>query len=105
MPADQLIDIHVARSDGRVVVHVSGELDLTSCGPLTERLSAIAPTPRTVLDLSEVSFIDSTGLRALWLFQQTCRRDGGRLFLKSPSPAVWRVLDVAGLTSAFDLDG
>jgi anti-sigma B factor antagonist len=105
MPAYQLIDIHVARSDGRVVVHVSGELHLMSSGPLTERLSAIAPTPRTVLDLSEVSFIDSTGLRALWLFQQTRRRDGRRLFLQSPSPAVRRLLDVTGLTSVFDFDG
>jgi anti-anti-sigma factor len=97
------LDVHVARSAGEVTVRLTGELDLMSCGVLSDRLSGIAPTPRTVVDLSEVTFIDSTGLRALWLLQQLCVSDHTHLVLRAPSQPVRRVLELSGLLSHFDI--
>jgi anti-anti-sigma factor len=103
MPEASVLDIHVARSDGETTVRLAGELDLMSCGALSDRLSGIAPTPRTVLDLNDITFMDSTGLRALWLFHQVCASDGSQLVLRRPSAAVNRVLDVTGLRSIFTI--
>jgi anti-anti-sigma factor len=97
------LDIHVARSDGQVLVRLAGELDLMSCGALSDRLSGLAPTPRTVLDMSDVTFMDSTGLRALWLFQQLCEGDGSHLVLQSPSTPVLRVLELTGMQTTFEI--
>jgi anti-anti-sigma factor len=49
-----------------VVAHLGGELDLTSV-PTVQRdvLAATAGAQRVVLDLSEVTWMDSTGLRML----------------------------------------
>jgi anti-anti-sigma factor len=54
------------RDDGATVVVVVGELDLATAGQLQESLDALAAAmTRTVLDLSSVSFLDSTGLKVI----------------------------------------
>ena len=52
---------------GNVVVAVAGEIDLYTAGRLREALDAldVASIERLVIDLSEVGFIDSTGLGVL----------------------------------------
>lgn len=52
---------------GQVVVAVSGEIDLYTAGRLREALDAldVASVEHLVIDLSEVGFIDSTGLGVL----------------------------------------
>jgi anti-anti-sigma factor len=57
-------EVTVDNQADRAVVRVSGELDLVSEPQLTAALEQAASKPATV-DLSELAFMDSTGLRAL----------------------------------------
>jgi anti-sigma B factor antagonist len=81
------------------VVSASGELDLYSAGCLEARIEeADAAGAQTVLvDLSEISFVDSTGLGVL--VQETNRLEGRghTLVLVTNDPRTRRVLELTGL--------
>lgn len=73
---------------------LEGELDMATAGSLTELLLAASgdDTP-LVLDLSGVSFMDSSGLRAL-LEGAGLPNEGVPVVVKDPSPQVRRVLEI-----------
>lgn len=105
--ADGLAVAIEADPDGVVVVRVFGELDLISTAKLDRALETAfgAGDCRTlVLDLSGVSVMDSTGLRALWTIRHEMREIGGHLVLRSPSEYIVRVLVAAGLTAQFEIE-
>ena len=77
------------RQDGGWVVTVSGEIDLATVGVLEAELARLQGKP-IVLDLGEVSFIDSTGLTLLV-------RTAGRLTIGAVSPPVALLIETAGL--------
>jgi anti-sigma B factor antagonist len=63
---DEALTIRVRRERGCVVVAVAGEVDIATVTRLRERLFKLAASGRTlVVDLDQVSFIDSAGLAAL----------------------------------------
>lgn len=79
------------------IIHVVGELDLSTAPELDEELSH--PTAgRVVVVLTDCTFIDSSALRSLVRGQQTVRERGGELVLVAPSEPARRVLSIA----AFD---
>jgi anti-anti-sigma factor len=81
--------------DGRLQrVIVVGEIDIATCGQLRHELDEFETL---LLDLRDVSFIDSTGLRVVLEFNERYGGDDGRLSVIAGSPAVERLLDVAGL--------
>lgn len=74
---------------------LKGEVDLATAGDLSELLkSATGSRDPIVLDLSEVSFMDSSGLRAL-LEGTGLPRDTGPMVILDPSPQVRRLLDIS----------
>jgi len=93
------------REDERcVVVVASGELDIATAPILRESLERCTrrPVARVVVDLRQVGFIDSTGLRLLLTTaaQATERRIELALL---PGEAVTRLLDLTRLRSRFSL--
>jgi anti-sigma B factor antagonist len=90
----------VAEIGGRVaLVSVSGELDLYVATEVRETLEAaeLLGTPTTVVDLSGVSFMDSTICGILVAEAKRCARDDGRLILVANDSRAGRVLEVAGV--------
>lgn len=84
--------------DGVASLALHGELDLASAPALESRLSSIeaqAPS-RLVIDLADLQFIDSTGLRLLLQADARWRQRGSELVLRPGEPAVQRVFDVTG---------
>ena len=84
-------------------VHLHGELDMSTATELRERLLGLAsegPTQVTV-DLSQLSFVDSTGLSVLITGLKRLRQQGGDMALRSPTPATRRVLEITGLNEVF----
>ena len=84
-------------------VRLLGELDMSTATELRERLIGLAadgPTQVTV-DLSELAFVDSTGLSVLITGLKRFRQQGGDMALRSPTPATRRVLEITGLTEVF----
>jgi anti-sigma B factor antagonist len=85
--------------DGALVL--VGEIDSYTAPQLGERLSDDPSID--VLDLAGVSFIDSSGLRALVEAHQARFDRGSRLLLRSPSAAVQRLLEISGLAGHLDV--
>jgi anti-sigma B factor antagonist len=87
------------------VVAVRGEIDIVTAPKLQDALlsSFNASSPRGVVDLSEVTFLDSTGLSVLVTAQKQCRDFGGGLELVITSDAVLRVFEITGLAQHFDI--
>lgn len=73
-----------------------GELDASTCRGLAERLIG-PPGSLVVVDLFELTFIDSSGLGAIHAAWKEAIRDGGNLLICRPSPMVHRVLEITGL--------
>ena len=57
------------------------------------------------LDLSGVTFIDSSGLGTLIVMHQLLEAAGRRLVISDRSPIVERLFDLSGVTTRFDLGG
>lgn len=72
---------------------LEGELDMATAGGLTELLAASGGEAPLVLDLSGVSFMDSSGLRAL-LEGARLPNGSGPVVIQDPSPQVRRVLEI-----------
>jgi anti-anti-sigma factor len=82
-----------------VIVMLRGELDLASAGALERALHAAEAGPeRLVVDLSGLTFIDSTGIHVLLQAQQ---RADGRLSLRRGPDEVHRVLELTGVADYF----
>ena len=86
-----------------LVLRVSGELDLSTAPVLDAAVSAAREEqgPPVVLDLSGVSFVDSTGIRSLIGAAQALESEGRAFALLSPADAVVRVLDLTDLRVRF----
>lgn len=70
-----------------------GELDLSSAPALTDALGELEADGSIVLDLQELTFIDSSGVHAI--FTHAVAREG--LVLANPSPEIVRTLEIMGI--------
>src|SRR5205823_10851238 len=85
---------------GAGVVRARGELDLGTAPLLCRAISAAAarPFPRVLVDLAEVEFCDSAGLRALLGAAREIEARAGRMVVAvEPGSDVDRLLELAGL--------
>lgn len=78
---------------------LTGELDLAS-SPVFERAledPAIAAAPLVVLDLDDLKFVDSTGLRIILLAHEGARTRGQQFAITPGSPQVQRLLSITSV--------
>jgi anti-anti-sigma factor len=87
----------------RVIVALRGELDIETVGQLRAALEELSATgwEHVVVDLRELTFIDSMGLSLLLEADRSARRTGRSFAIVDGSPAVARLLEVVGLTGHF----
>jgi anti-anti-sigma factor len=75
-----------------------GELDVaTAVEPEGVIMSCIEGATRLTLDLSQLAFLDSTGVRLILFTQELCRRHGAEFGLVRGPRQVQRVFEIAGL--------
>jgi anti-sigma B factor antagonist len=80
------------------LVALRGEIDVAEAPGVERRLAdALAAGGHVVVDLREVTFIDSSGLAVLLRAVQAAARDGRELRLLRPRPPVMRTFELAGL--------
>jgi anti-sigma B factor antagonist len=89
--------------DGHPVFVAYGELDVVSAPKLHEAISyAIGEKPTAILvDMANVSFIDSTALGALVVAQRHLADAGGELRLVAVPEKVAMVFEISGLSERF----
>jgi anti-sigma B factor antagonist len=85
--------------DGALVVAVDGELDLETAPRLANWIAdALASgSKRVVLDVAEVSFIDSSGLTTLIVGHAEAEKAGAELVLRSVTRQTYDLLLMTGL--------
>ncbi len=92
----------VATSDNGWIV--AGEIDASTAPALDDALRTLPTGNGTVVvDVSDVTFIDSSGLRVLISLASRADDTGRSVILKQPSPTVTRLLEITGLTQMFGL--
>ena len=88
------------------VVALRGELDVATVGRLRDALGPAVDDPgaeRVVIDLVEVTFIDSTGLMTLLNALRRIVRRGGRLVLACSNPTVLRLFEATRTDATFEI--
>jgi anti-sigma B factor antagonist len=81
------------------VVALHGELDIASAGGLADALVEVAGST-VVVDLSDLTFINSTGIAALVVARNRIVEKGlGQLVLARPGEIVRKVLEITGLSA------
>jgi anti-anti-sigma factor len=88
-----------------VVVSVTGDLDLWNAPSLEQRLSRCLENGQCwiVVDLSQASFLDSSGLGALTASMRRIERKGGRLVVVNRSTQMRRVFELTGLVRVLNV--
>ena len=86
------------------LVTVRGELDIASVAVFDAAIADRRPLPRQLrIDLSDVTFFDSSAVRALLQARRIAIEDTGRpVEIVAASQAVRKVLELAGLADAFE---
>jgi anti-sigma B factor antagonist len=90
-----------AHQSGKVMVlRASGDLDLTGKAPFAKALAAVDPrrTSRLVIDLADVTFIDSTGLGIVLEAWSKARRERLQFAVVVGNASARRAFEAAGLT-------
>ncbi len=96
----------VTRQEGdATVVSATGEVDVFTAPSLDERLSSLqeAGTHRIVVDLSAVSFLDSTGLGVLVKGLKRARESGGWIRLVVTTDRIRKIFAITGLDAAMPI--
>ena len=101
----EILEIETSDRDGLVHVALRGELDLSSVAKVQEELDRIEQSaPATVvLDLSKLTFLDSTGLRCLVTADERARQSGRRVVLVRGPSSVQRVFTITRLEDRLEM--
>jgi anti-sigma B factor antagonist len=97
--------IRVVRAEQATTLAVTGEVDLSTAGELAEAgVAALAAGAAVVIvDLSGVTFLDSTGLAALVTINNQARNGGATLIIARPRARVRHLFRITGLDMAFTI--
>lgn len=88
------------------IISVSGRVDSNTSPELSETLAERADEKKhIILDLHEVDYMSSAGVRALVSTLRTSERNRRKLLLAHLSARVSEVIDLAGLRSVFEIYG
>jgi len=106
-PRRPVLGFHITTStpdDGIVEIAAAGELDLATSELLREAVDVCCErngVSAVIVDLRDLTFIDSTGLRALWHARERAQSIGAELILRAPSAAVQHLLKITKLSRVF----
>jgi anti-anti-sigma factor len=104
LPSHLVLDTRRGRDDA--VVSVKGDIDLTTFGSVESALyAARVGVTVLILDLREVDFIDTSGLRLVISEQQRARERGYRFVVVPGSRKIQRLFEITGFPGGHPLFG
>jgi anti-sigma B factor antagonist len=100
-----ILEVASDERDGLVHVSLRGELDLSTVGKVDDELQRWEGSDSGVvlLDLSKLTFLDSTGLRCVVRADERAREEGRRLVVVKGPEAVQRVFEITRLQERLEL--
>jgi anti-anti-sigma factor len=94
-----LLEVNIQREGDVAVVLLAGELCLATSAVLEKRLDEVlqADIGELIIDLRELSFLDSTAIRLLLTLEERAAVEGWRFAIVTGSGTPRRTLDLAGM--------
>ena len=94
------MELHYSELENNIrSIKLVGDLDIIGVGAIETKFTGYCAgeKPRVLVDLSEVEFLASIGIRLLTINAKSVASRGGRMVLLNPIPDVRSVLDVTGI--------
>ena len=96
------VELKASVCEGRVVLALRGDLDVTGAADAEAAISALVARGQSlIIDVSALDFIDCSALGALLRVRALARRGGGNVVLAAPQPYVLRLLALTGNDEVF----
>jgi anti-anti-sigma factor len=104
LPSQKAFSVRTERRGATAVVVPTGELDIATAPALEQELEHAfdGASERVVLDLRELQFIDSSGLRTLLMARRKAASAEADFALVAGDRALERTLEIAGIHKMFD---
>ncbi|NCB52242.1 MAG: STAS domain-containing protein [Clostridia bacterium] len=100
--------IYADYSSGSLVIRISGELDhhsaRTAMRTIDDFIDEYLPRD-TILDMSGLTFMDSSGIALILKVERRMRETGGRAFIQDPAKQPLRVIDASGIDRMIPIKG
>lgn len=100
------MDILLRQLDGITMVDMSGRLDSSASGAVMDRLNEIvnAGASRLIVNLKQVTYISSAGLRSILVAAKLVKSSNGELRLCQPNDLVRKILVESGFANLIRID-
>jgi anti-sigma B factor antagonist len=100
------MEINTTTHDSYELVNVSGRVDSLTAPRLGEALKAVFQNEKynVIINLQQVNYVSSAGLRVLIDAQKICKPHGGQVTLLGVPQRILETLDLAGLTTLFHIE-
>jgi len=101
----EILEVRTEDRNGFVHVALVGELDLSTVAKVQDELRRVeADSPATVVvDLSKLTFLDSTGLRCIVTADERAREEGRRMVVVRGPESVQRVFSITRLEERLEM--
>jgi anti-anti-sigma factor len=94
----QKLSLEVAAEGDAVTIRLHGEVDLAGKPLIDDAVDALEIAGRDlIIDLSGVTFMDTTGIKFLIETKRRCDAGGAHLVVASPTPSVRRLLEICSV--------
>jgi anti-sigma B factor antagonist len=97
---EMIMELQYSETDNNIrVIKLIGKLDIVGVGQIETRFAGYCAGDgvRVIVDLSEVDFLASIGIRLLTLTAKSIASRGGKMVLLKPIPDVQHVLEITGI--------
>lgn len=91
-----MLEIQIEPGEGYTICRPIGELDAFTVSQFRQALAELASTPRLLIDMSSIPFVDSAGLGALIGGIRRARELGGDVAVSCSRPTLVRLLRTTG---------
>ena len=106
-PSSELFVIDVTQpSPGLYVIALIGEMDIANAPEFAARIAGLGATgsDRVVIDLSALTFLDSSGINALVSAAKAIEAGGGEVTLAAPTSHIRQVFEIVHLSDVVSIE-
>jgi len=99
------MSVKIENKSGLTVCHVEGEIDINSSPAVKKSFDRLlsSKTPKIIVNLSKVTYVDSSGLATLVEILKNMRSYGGRLRLTNLSSKIKSLFEITKLEKLFEI--
>lgn len=97
--------VKVDKNNDVLDIVLDGRLDTTNAPQVESEIGKITDDIKKVnIDLSDLSYIASSGLRVLLSILKQVKKNGGTVVLQNPSEPIYEILETTGFTDIFTIE-